>query len=73
MTSFVHMANAQYKPSSPCQKAWKLQDTVKLMRVNVSKTYRKIHASKENGMTPREIKVAQWIARCVCVCLNVFM
>ena len=58
MTSFVHMTNAQYKPSSPCQKAWKLQDTVKLMRVNVSKTYRKIHASKENGMTPREIKVA---------------
>ena len=57
MTSFVRMAQSQHRLSSPSQKAWKLQDTVKLMRVNVSKAYRKKHAPNDNGVTPREIKV----------------
>ena len=59
MTSFARVAQAQHRIPSPSQKAWKLQDTVKLMRVNVSKAYRRKHASKDNGVTPREIKVAK--------------
>ena len=48
------MANAQQK-SSYSLRACKLQDTVKLMSINMSKAYRKSHSRNES--TPREIKV----------------